>query len=139
MGVDVPNATIMVIEGAENFGLAQLHQLRGRVGRGDIQSYALLFAEVETPQVISRLKKLEKIYDGLKLAELDLKIRGGGDLYGTRQSGRWDLKIASLSDIDLIEKTKKAAEKILSDNLELDKYRALLAQLESQAKEIMPD
>ena len=129
----------MVIEGAENFGLAQLHQLRGRVGRGDIQSYALLFAEVETPQVISRLKKLEKIYDGLKLAELDLKIRGGGDLYGTRQSGRWDLKIASLSDIDLIEKTKKAAEKILSDNLELDKYRALLTQLESQAKEIMPD
>jgi len=139
VGMDIPNATIMVIEGAENFGLAQLHQLRGRVGRGDIQSYALLFAEVETPQVISRLKKLEKIYDGLKLAELDLKIRGGGDLYGTRQSGRWDLKIASLSDIDLIEKTKKAAEKILSDNLELDKYRALLTQLESQAKEIMPD
>lgn len=138
VGVDVPNATIMVIEGAERFGLAQLHQLRGRVGRGQEQSYAFLFTQEPETEVVSRLKQFEVIYDGLKLAELDLKIRGSGEIFGTRQSGRWNLKIASLSDLPLIEETKKAALKILSQSPNLDKYPPLSAKLVSLA-EIMPD
>lgn len=139
VGVDVPNATIMVIEGAERFGLAQLHQLRGRVGRGLDQSYTFLFTEESSPQAINRVKNLEKIYDGLKLSELDLKIRGSGDLFGIRQSGRWNLKIADLSDIKMIEKTKEAALKIITDSPTLDKYPALAAKLSGQQTEIMPD
>lgn len=139
VGVDVPNATIMVIEGAENFGLAGLHQLRGRVGRGQTQSYALLFAENETPQVISRLKNLEKINDGLKLAELDLKTRGSGEIFGAKQSGRWNMKIASLSDIELVEKTREAAKILLSDNLSLDKYPLIASKLSDLAEKVLPD
>jgi ATP-dependent DNA helicase RecG len=105
VGVDVANATIMVIEGAERFGLAQLHQLRGRVGRGSEQSFTFLFTEQELPAIVNRLKNLERIHDGLKLAELDLKIRGAGELFGLKQSGYWDLKIATLSDLELIEST----------------------------------
>lgn len=139
VGVDVPNATIMVIEGAERFGLAQLHQLRGRVGRGSQQSYTLLFAEDEKPQTISRLKIFETTHDGLKLAELDLKIRGSGEFFGTAQSGRWDLKIASLSDLQLIEKSKHAAQDILDQSSNLDKYPQLQAKLTHLAGKIMPD
>lgn len=138
VGMDIPNATIMVIEGAERFGLSQLHQLRGRVGRGETQSFCFLFAEAEIPQVIQRLKKLEYIHDGLKLAELDLQIRGSGEIFGTRQSGDWDLKIASLSDLELIEQSRNAAKKILQDNLILDKHPKLLGKLIS-LENIMPD
>lgn len=139
VGVDVPNATIMVIEGAERFGLAQLHQLRGRVGRGEVQSFAFLFTEMETPQIINRLKHLEKIHDGLKLSEIDLQIRGAGEVFGTLQSGRWNLKIASLSDLKLIEETRTAASKILQDNPNLDKYPLLASKLLGQGKTVMPD
>ncbi len=139
VGVDVPNATIMMIEGAERFGLAQLHQLRGRVGRGLEQSYCFLFAQDEAPEVVSKLKHLETIYDGLKLAELDLKIRGSGDIFGHRQSGRWDLKLASLSDLSLIEKTRTAASRILADSLNLDKYPLVKAKLEAVSAEVFPD
>lgn len=140
VGMDIPNATIMAVEGAERFGLAQLHQLRGRVGRGENQSYAFLFAQEENPENISRLRNLETISDGLKLAELDLKIRGSGEIFGVRQSGRWNLKIASLSDIGLIEKTKSAASKILSEDLSLDKYPKLRRKLASiEAVQAMPD
>lgn len=138
VGVDVPNATIMVIEGAERFGLAQLHQLRGRVGRGELQSYALLFTEEEVPAAVNRLKHLETIHDGLKLAELDLKIRGGGELFGLRQSGQWELKIASFSDLPLIEKTREAARKILAESPALDKYPKLAAKLVG-LDDVMPD
>lgn len=139
VGVDVPNATFMVIEGAERFGLAQLHQLRGRVGRGEKQSYSLLFPTTADSITIQRLKNLEKINDGLKLAELDLKIRGGGQIFGRLQSGRIDLKIASFSDLELIEKTKEAAKKILQDDPKLDKHPQLKAQLSSFNTEVMPD
>ncbi|KKS70058.1 MAG: ATP-dependent DNA helicase RecG [Candidatus Daviesbacteria bacterium GW2011_GWA2_42_7] len=139
VGVDVPNATIMVIEGAERFGLAQLHQLRGRVGRGELQSFTFLFAETESPQVVNRLKNLEKIHDGLKLAELDLKIRGSGEIFGTLQSGQWNLKIADLSNLTLIESTKLAASKILGISPNLDKYPEIKAKLGVGLKEIMPD
>lgn len=139
VGVDVPNATIMVIEGAERFGLAQLHQLRGRVGRGELLSFTFLFAETEAPQIINRLKNLEKIHDGLKLAELDLKIRGSGEIFGKMQSGRWNLKIADFSDLKLIENTKSAASKILTLSPNLDKYPEIKAKLGVGLKEIMPD
>ncbi len=136
VGVDVSNATIMVIEGAERFGLSQLHQLRGRVGRGELESFCLLFSE--NPHSSSRLKNLETTYDGLKLAELDLKIRGSGEVFGTRQAGRFELKIASLSDLTLIEKTRTAAAKLLQDNPTLDKYPLLRAKL-TNLDSISPD
>lgn len=139
VGVDVPNATIMVVEGAERFGLAQLHQLRGRVGRGTAQSYTFLFTETENRQNISRVKNLEKIYDGLKLAELDLKIRGAGEVFGIKQSGSWDLKIASFSNLSLVERTKKAAEAVLKESSTLDKYPKLKRKLVNLDKKIMPD
>lgn len=139
VGVDVANATIMVIEGAERFGLAQLHQLRGRVGRGVKESFCLLFTSTEDPALKSRLKNLEKTYDGLKLAELDLKIRGSGEIFGTRQSGRFELKIASFNDLGLIEKTKEAARKILTESPQLDKYPLLQAKLQDITANAMPD
>jgi ATP-dependent DNA helicase RecG len=114
VGIDIQNATIMVIEAAERFGLAQLHQLRGRIGRGDQASYCLLFSESQEPKVLQRLKIMEITRSGMKLAEEDLKLRGPGEIYGFKQHGFFNLKIASFSDLNLIQKTKKAAEKQLS-------------------------
>ncbi len=139
VGVDVGNATIMVIESAERFGLAQLHQLRGRVGRGHKQSYCLLFTEIGDSSVTSRLKNLEKINDGMKLAELDLKIRGSGEIFGTRQSGRFEFKLASLSDIHLVEKTRQATLDLLKIDPTLDKHPKLQAQLQRISPNVMPD
>jgi ATP-dependent DNA helicase RecG len=139
VGVDVGNATIMMIEGAERFGLSQLHQLRGRVGRGDKESFCFLFTSTEDKEAQNRLKNLERTSSGLKLAELDLKIRGSGEIFGKKQSGRFELKIASFSDLSLIEKTREAAKKILQDNPTLDKYPLLAAQLHSQTSNVMPD
>ncbi len=138
VGVDVPNATIMVIEGAERFGLAQLHQLRGRVGRGSKQSYCLLFPTSEESSIVSRLKNLEKISDGLKLAEIDLKIRGSGEIFGRRQSGRFDLKIASFHDLELIEKTRAAAQKILEEDATLANYPRIKVKLQN-FDQVSPD
>lgn len=113
VGIDIPNATIMIIEAAERFGLAQLHQLRGRVGRNDMESYCFLFTENEIPAVLRRLKTMEQTNIGMELAEIDLKLRGPGEVYGTKQHGFLNLKIASFSDFSLIERTRKAAEKVL--------------------------
>jgi len=109
VGIDVPNATLMLIEGAERFGLAQLHQLRGRVGRGKKESYCLIFSESASPRVLARLRALEKGISGFALAELDLKLRGPGEIFGTRQHGFPELKIASWQDVALITKAKKVA------------------------------
>lgn len=137
VGIDIPNATIIVIEASERFGLAQLHQLRGRVGRGDKQSYCLLFTESKNPETLERLKAMEKYNFGAKLAELDLRLRGPGEIYGTMQSGRKMLKIASFSDFELIQKTRKAAEKIFP---ELNRYPRLLEKLKSiNSKKVSPD
>lgn len=127
VGIDIPNATIILIEAAERFGLSQLHQLRGRVGRGDKQSYCLLFTESLNEQTRNRLGSLERIYNGAELAELDLKLRGAGDIYGTAQSGWRMLKIASFSDITLIEKAKNAAWQIFP---QLSKYPLLEQKLQ---------
>ncbi len=137
VGIDIPNATIMLIEEAERFGLSQLHQLRGRVGRSDKQSYCLLFTSSKNESTIERLKSLEKTYSGAELAELDLKLRGPGQVYGTIQHGLPQLKVASFSDFELIEKTKKEAQKIFS---EIDKYPTLIEKANQiSLKKISPD
>jgi len=114
VGIDIPNATVMIIEGADRFGLAQLHQLRGRVGRGRRKSYCLLFASQTGKKAAARLKALEKIHQGLRLAELDLKLRGPGEIYGLKQHGFPDLKLADLNDLELITKARKAAAEFLA-------------------------
>lgn len=139
VGVDVPNATLMVIEGAERFGLAQLHQLRGRIGRGIKESFCLLFTERENQEENRRLKYLETTFNGLKLAELDLEIRGSGAIFGSMQHGRFNLRIAKLTDFKIIKKAKSAASKLLEKDLELDKYPLLKAKLQSISQEVMPD
>ncbi len=137
VGIDIPNATIMLIEEAERFGLAQLHQLRGRVGRSDKQSYCLLFTQSKNDVTLKRLKALETIYSGAELAELDLKLRGPGQIYGTVQHGIPRLKVASFSDFELIEKTRIEAQKIL-DNI--NKYPALLEKVNNlSSKDVSPD
>jgi ATP-dependent DNA helicase RecG len=113
VGIDVPNATIMMIEGAERFGLSQLHQLRGRVGRSDKKSYCLLFASSGKFDVTQRLTGMTKSYSGFELAEIDLKMRGPGEIFGLRQHGFSDLKVASWQDRDLIKETKSLAENII--------------------------
>lgn len=112
VGIDIPNATIIMIEASERFGLAQLHQLRGRVGRGDKQSYCLLFSDSLSDPISKRLKSLETIYSGAELAELDLRLRGPGNLYGTAQHGIPKLKVASFSDTLLIQKARFQAQEV---------------------------
>jgi len=113
VGVDVPNATIMLIEAAERFGLSQLHQFRGRVGRGLVQSYCFLYTNASSEQTITRLKAMTEHTDGFMLAEIDLKLRGPGEVYGIRQSGMPDLKIANLMNGILLDRVRKAAERFL--------------------------
>ncbi|MDP3955576.1 MAG: helicase-related protein, partial [bacterium] len=137
VGIDIPNATIIVIEAAERFGLAQLHQLRGRVGRSDKQSYCLLFTESKNPKTFDRLKSMETMQNGAELAELDLKLRGPGEMYGVKQHGLPMLKIASFSDFSLIEKAKIEAEKIAPN---LNKYPLLKERIKKiNIKEVSPD
>jgi len=118
VGIDVPNATVMVIESAERFGLAQLHQIRGRVGRSDKQSWCFLFySDNISRSAIERLKYLASSNDGLEIAEYDLKLRGPGEIYGTKQSGIPFLKIAKLDNLELIKKSKQIAEKLYNQGI----------------------
>jgi len=128
VGVDVPNASVMLIEGPERFGLAQIHQLRGRVGRSDQQGYCyLLLSDSKTPS--RRLKALESSNDGFKLAELDLEIRGPGAIYGTSQHGELDLRIAKLTDSKLIAAARNAAQVFLDTEPNLLQYKVLMAHV----------
>ncbi len=133
VGVDFPNASIMMIEGADKFGLAQLHQFRGRVGRGKYQSYCLLFSEFSNNP---RLKAMTLSQDGFELAEKDLKLRGPGDLTGQRQWGIPDFVMASLSDVELLEKTRSAAKEILQKDPKLKNFPFLREKLSSFDKKI---
>jgi ATP-dependent DNA helicase RecG len=119
VGIDVPNATVMVIDGADRFGLAQLHQFRGRVGRSEDQSYCLLLSDNLGAESIERLRVIEKVSDGFELAEEDLRIRGPGDAMGTRQSGLPLLRIARLSDFETTGQARKEASIILDEDPDL--------------------
>jgi ATP-dependent DNA helicase RecG len=129
VGIDVPNATVMAIEGAERFGLAQLHQFRGRVGRGQDQSYCMLLSDSPAAELNPRLRAIEETQSGFRLAEVDLELRGPGELFGTRQSGLLELKVATLTDIPLIEESRRAAAGLLERDRDLDGAPALKAQL----------
>lgn len=128
VGVDVPNATVMMLEGAERFGLAQIHQLRGRVGRATDQGYCyLLLSESKAPS--RRLRALESSNDGFKLAELDLELRGPGAIYGSIQHGELDLRVAKLSDTKLIARARTSAQEFLDKSENLLQYKELAAQV----------
>ncbi|WP_448381404.1 ATP-dependent DNA helicase RecG [Gloeomargarita sp.] len=130
VGVDVPNATVMLIENAERFGLAQLHQLRGRVGRGPYPSYCLLVTQGKGEDTQQRLQVLTQSQDGFFIAEMDLRLRGPGEILGTRQAGLPDLALASLiEDQDILETARRAAEQLVQQDPELTQYPQLKAEL----------
>ncbi|MGQ9525896.1 MAG: ATP-dependent DNA helicase RecG, partial [Armatimonadota bacterium] len=120
VGVDVPNACVMVVEDAERFGLAQLHQLRGRVGRGEHQSYCVLLADPRTPEGQARLDVMVNTNDGFRIAEEDLRLRGPGEFYGTRQSGIPDFRIADIvRDISILEQARSDAQELVGSDPQL--------------------
>ena len=121
VGIDVPNATVMLVDGADRFGLAQLHQFRGRVGRGRRQSYCLLLADDPGEEAKKRLKLVERIDDGFELAEQDLELRGAGDYIGTRQSGLPSLKVARITDQDIVALAHTEASRLLDADPDLAK------------------
>jgi len=133
VGVDIPNASVIMIEGADRFGLAQLHQFRGRVGRGKNQSYCLLFTDNDSPKIMNRLNAMAKYTDGFSLAEIDLQHRGPGEVYGTAQKGFPELKIASLFDYELIKAAKHEAENIFK-NSDLNKFVKLKEKINLSEK-----
>jgi len=129
VGIDVPNATVMLVEGANRFGLAQLHQFRGRVGRGEHPSYCLLLADATTPEAEARLRIVSETNDGFRLAEEDLKLRGPGEFFGTRQSGLPDIRVAQLSDMPLLHLAREEAQDIFHQDPDLSQpEHQLLAQ-----------
>ena len=121
VGIDVPNATVMLVEGADRFGLSQLHQFRGRVGRGEHKSYCLLLADSPSAEARERLSVMERTHDGFVLAEEDLRLRGPGEFFGVRQSGLPELRVARLTDIDLIQETRAQAQRILEHDPQLER------------------
>ncbi len=130
VGVDVPEATVMVIEDADRFGIAQLHQLRGRVGRGRDPSWCYLLSESEAPEAAARLSAMERTTDGFELADVDLELRGEGTILGARQKGRSDLKLASLlRDRDLVVQAREAAVSIVADDPLLGAHQLLEEEL----------
>ena len=129
VGVDVPNATVMIIENADRFGLSQLHQLRGRVGRSDHQSYCYLVMS-DSSKPTQRLREIEKSVDGFYLAEVDLRLRGPGQIYGRAQHGALNLQIATLADTALIARAQRAASVFVTHGHNLVHYEQLAAQVE---------
>jgi ATP-dependent DNA helicase RecG len=131
VGIDIPNATVILIEGAERFGLSQLHQFRGRVGRGEHQSYCILLSETALSSSMERLRVIEDTHDGFVLAEEDLRLRGPGEFFGTRQSGVFDLRMARLSDMDTLELARRESAHLyeLDPTLDQPEHALLRAQL----------
>ncbi len=136
VGVNVPNATAILIEGAERFGLAQLHQLRGRVMRSSHPPVCFLLPESKSEMSLKRLRALEKSDDGFKLAEADLENRGAGDLFGRKQWGVSDLGMEALKNVKLIQAARVEAQKIVAENPTLSTYPALAARIASAGAEL---
>ena len=132
VGVDVPNASVMVIENAERFGLSQLHQLRGRVGRGEFQSYCVLISDAKNELTTNRLEILCSTNDGFKIADEDLKMRGPGDFFGERQHGLPQMSIADFADTKNLELSQRIADDILFiyKDLRHDELRLLKAEVD---------
>jgi len=131
VGIDVANATVMMIDGADRFGLAQLHQFRGRVGRGEHKSYCILMSDSASETAKERLSALARIHDGFQLAEVDLELRGPGDFFGTRQSGLPSLKMAHITDRELLELARNEATRLMEEDPELKApdHAAIAAQV----------
>ena len=136
VGVDVPNATVMVIEDADRFGIAQLHQLRGRVGRGALESWCYLLGAGATAEASERLTALERTTDGFELAEIDLELRGEGTILGTRQKGMTDLKLASLRRD---KKLVATAREVAFDLVDRDRGLSGLPELEAEVRFLVDD
>lgn len=137
VGVDVPNATIMVIENAERFGLSTLHQLRGRVGRGNKKSYCVLVSDAKGETARERLMTMKKYSDGFKIADTDLKLRGPGDFFGSRQHGLPELKIADMvEDMDTLQNAQECAKSILKNDFSLSNHPALKNQMNKMFEKI---
>ncbi len=135
VGVNVPNATIIIIEGAERFGLAQLHQLRGRVIRSNHQAYCFVFAETKTQKTLDRLKAFKNSSNGFELAEFDLKLRGAGELSGGKQWGITDIGMEAIKNIKMVEAARFEAQKILDENESLSNFPLLNKKLEDRKVE----
>ena len=129
VGVDVPNASVIIIEGADSFGLAQLHQLRGRVGRAEHQSHCFLVPSTSA-RPSQRLRELERSNDGFYLAEKDLELRGPGEIYGRAQSGALNLAVANIADTRLLRRVRLAAERLMGDEADLVQYEGLMKEVE---------
>ncbi len=128
VGVDVPNASLMIVENAERFGLSQLHQLRGRVGRGKHKSYCILVSDNDSPELKSRLDIMCKTGDGFKISEEDLRLRGPGDFFGSRQHGLPEMHVADLgADVNVLQQAQDESRRLLEKDpqLELPEHRAL--------------
>jgi ATP-dependent DNA helicase RecG len=134
VGVDIPNATVMMVEGANHFGLAQLHQFRGRIGRGEQESYCILVADSEDQAENERLRAMEESQDGFVLAERDLQQRGPGEFFGTRQSGFADTDVARLLDVRLIEQARATAQRVFAQDpdLQLPEHRLMAERMASR-------
>ena len=126
VGVDVPNASLMIVENAERFGLSQLHQLRGRVGRGQHKSWCILVSDADSEEAKERLRVLCKMSDGFAVAEEDLRLRGPGDFFGSRQHGLPEMHMADLgADMDVLRAAQEAADALMDADPELSGYPAL--------------
>jgi ATP-dependent DNA helicase RecG len=135
VGVDVPNATVMLVENAERFGLAQLHQLRGRIGRGEHLSHCVLFDESkqENEEARARLEAMVRTTDGFELADEDLRLRGEGTLFDVKQSGMPDLRLARLAeDLELVKRARSRAFAVIEEDPSLQRNPELLAELRTR-------
>ena len=140
VGIDIPNATVIVIENAERFGLTQLHQLRGRIGRGTKQSYCILIQHGQTPDSIHRLKIMESTSNGFRISDEDLKLRGPGEFFGTRQHGYIKSKIANfIEDGSIIRQTRKRAfEMVIVDTkLQMEKHQSIRNQFKENYRHML--
>jgi topoisomerase-4 subunit B len=134
VGVNVPNATVIIIEGAERFGLAQLHQLRGRVIRSSDQAYCYLFSETKGEKTFERLKALTTAKNGFELSEMDLTLRGAGELGGGKQWGISDIGMEAIKNIKMVEAAREEAKRLLTEDISLSHYPSILARLSEREK-----